>query len=148
MTSHFEYKGHFGSAQVDSENGVLFGRLLYIRDVIGYDASTVQELRIAFEVAVDDYLDACSEKGIEPDTPCKGSFNIRIGPERHRSVALLARNKGLGLNEYVCWALDEVEAATRTVVHRHEVTVTDAREWVATTANGATWEVTSGTAKH
>jgi predicted HicB family RNase H-like nuclease len=65
MTSHFEYKGHFGSAEVDSENGVLFGRLLYIRDVIGYDASTVQELRIAFEEAVDDYLESNSS-GSEP----------------------------------------------------------------------------------
>jgi predicted HicB family RNase H-like nuclease len=144
MTGHFEYKGYLGSAEVDAENNVLFGRLLFIRDVIGYSAATVQDMRQAFEEAVDDYLEACAERHEEPDVPCKGSFNVRIGPERHRTAAMRAREKGVGLNEYVCWALDEVARTPATVVHRYEVTVTAAQEWQATTASQGTWEVSSG----
>ncbi len=108
MTGHFEYKGYLGSADVDAKNDVLFGRLLFIRDVIGYSGTSVAQLRQAFEEAVDDYLEVCAERGEEPDVPCKGSFNVRIGPERHRIASMRAREKGIGLNEYVCWALDEV----------------------------------------
>lgn len=153
MSSHFEYKGYLGSAEVDAENGVLHGRLLFIRDAIGYSAPTVQELRSAFESAVDDYLGACAEEGDEPDIPCKGSFNVRVGPERHRDAALRARQKGLGLNEYVCTALDEAarSAAQRTVVHRHEFVLTTGTEptkRVAASGQPSAWEPLGGTAKH
>ena len=125
MTNQFEYGGYIGSAEVDAENHVLFGRLLFIRDAIGYSAETVEGLESAFREAVDDYLAACAEEGSEPDVPCKGSFNVRVGPERHRKVALAARSQGLGLNEFVCVALDDaIEPHTpQTVIHNHPVTV-------------------------
>src|ERR1700726_3887523 len=93
MNKQFEYQGYIGSAEVDIENGLLFGRLLFIRDAITYNAATVEELKDAFHEAVDDYLAACEEDGSEPDVPCKGSFNVRVGPERHRKVAIAARNQ-------------------------------------------------------
>ena len=119
MKSHFEYAGYLGSAEVDAENGVLFGRLLFIRDAIGYSASTVEGLEQAFREAVDDYLELCKEDGSEPDVPCKGSFNVRVGPERHREAAIAARRMDLGLNEFVCFAVDNAIQA-RTVVHKYE----------------------------
>ena len=122
MNGTFEYKGYLGSAEVDAEDGILHGRLLFIRDAIGYHGTTVAELRSAFEEAVDDYLAACAEHGDQPDVPCKGSFNVRVGPERHRTAALRARQKGIGLNEYMCDALDEAARNVQpyTVIHRHE----------------------------
>jgi predicted HicB family RNase H-like nuclease len=122
MTNQFEYQGYVGSAEVDIENGVLFGRLLFIRDAIGYNAATVEELKQAFEDAVDDYLAACKEDGSEPDVPCKGSFNVRVGPERHRKVAIAARNQGIDLNEFVVAALDKAiePQGQKTVVHNHQ----------------------------
>ena len=125
MTDHLEYAGYIGSAEVDSENGILFGRLLFIRDAIGYQADTVPELKVAFREAVDDYLAACKEEGSEPDVPCKGSFNVRVGPERHRKVAIAARVAGVGLNDFVAQALDSAlePKETKTVVnnvHNHQ----------------------------
>jgi predicted HicB family RNase H-like nuclease len=125
VTKDLEYKGYIGSAEVDLESGTLFGRLLFIRDVIGYNGSTVTELRQAFESAVDDYLATCAEEGDEPDVPCKGSFNVRVGPDLHKEVALLARKRGVSLNDLVCSALENtVRPPARTLVYRHEVTVT------------------------
>jgi predicted HicB family RNase H-like nuclease len=121
MNDIFEYRGYLGSAEVDSENDVLFGRLLYIRDVIGYHGTSVSELKAAFREAVDDYLAACAEEGSEADKPCKGSFNVRVGPERHRRVAVAARVAGVGLNEFVALAIDNaLEPKSTKIVHNHQ----------------------------
>jgi predicted HicB family RNase H-like nuclease len=87
----YEYKGYLGSAEVDAENSVLVGKLLFIRDAIAYSASDVAGLKRAFEEAVDDYLRSCAEAGDQPDTPCKGSFNVRVSPQLHRKIAVAAR---------------------------------------------------------
>lgn len=58
-------------------------------------------LRKAFEEAVDDYLEMCGKQGIEPEKPLKGSFNVRIGPELHRKLALAAARKRISLNKYI-----------------------------------------------
>lgn len=126
MKKHFEYHGYLGSAEISVEDGVLFGKLLFIRDTITYEATNVQDLEVAFREAVDDYLETCRELNDEPDTPCKGSFNVRVGPQLHRDVALAARCKGMGLNEYVCAALTSAvnaEHQSQHIHHHHEVTV-------------------------
>ena len=72
MSNVFEYLGYLGSAEVDADSRALVGKLLFIRDVITYSASSVPELEIEFKAAVDDYLATCAELGDEPDIPCKG----------------------------------------------------------------------------
>lgn len=112
MKAALEYRGYLGSAEVDVENDVLVGRLLFIEDVIGYSADSAATLRAAFEEAVDDYLASCIEDRREPDVPFKGSFNVRIGAERHRRAALAAQRRGQTLNEFVGEAIDAaVQAA-------------------------------------
>ena len=153
MNTHFEYKGYLGSAEVDPEGCVLVGKLLFIRDIITYSALTVPELERAFREAVDDYLRSCADSGDEPDLPLKGSFNVRVGPERHRAAAIAARRRGIGLNDFVCVALDRTMSAdlAKTVIHRHEVTVIftgEPRHLTAFTSDPASWEISGGSAKH
>lgn len=116
--SVFEYKGYLGSADVDIEGNALVGKLLFIRDTITYSAHDVAGLEAAFREAVDEYLATCEGLGERPDIPCKGSFNVRVGPERHREAALNARKKGIGLNEFVCQAID-LACSSRTEHHTH-----------------------------
>jgi predicted HicB family RNase H-like nuclease len=139
MNSIFEYAGYIGSAEVDSENGILYGRLLFIRDVISYQANTVPELKAAFCEAVDDYLAACKEDGSEPDVPCKGSFNVRVGPERHRKVTIAARIAEVGLNEFVVQALDRaLDPKAKTVVHNHQWVMVAGEQRTAFTGDSPT----------
>jgi predicted HicB family RNase H-like nuclease len=145
MKDYFEYKGYLGSAEVDTEGNVLVGKLLFIRDVIAYSAKTPAGLVKAFHAAVDDYLQTCAELGDEPDTPCKGTFNVRIGPALHREAAVVARSKGMSLNEFVCEAL---KAASQTQarqqiehVHKHE----HQHKLLVTTEKQTQYLVTSGT---
>ncbi|MES2319073.1 MAG: hypothetical protein V4631_16475 [Pseudomonadota bacterium] len=54
------YKGYQGSAEVSLEDDCLFGRLLFLSDLVTYEAQTVTALRQPFEAAVDYYLEQCA----------------------------------------------------------------------------------------
>ena len=49
--------------------------------------------------------DFCEEKGIEPQKTYKGTFNVRISPELHRSLAVYAASHHMTLNSTVEEAL-------------------------------------------
>lgn len=106
MTPAFEYKGYLGSAEINLTDDILHGNLMFIKDIITYAAHSPQALKTAFEEAVDDYLQTCAELGDEPNVPFKGTFNVRVGPERHRRAALVAANLQVSLNDVVVRALD------------------------------------------
>lgn len=99
--NQIEYKGYIGSAEVDVADGILHGKLLFISDVVTYEASSIKELQINFHEAVDSYLKLCKELGDIPDTPCKGSFNIRIGPDLHIQCAIAANLNNISLNDWI-----------------------------------------------
>lgn len=61
---------------------------------------------------VDDYLELCVKKRIEPEKAYKGSFNVRISPDLHRSIAIHAIQDGMTLNKYVEEALQNAISAT------------------------------------
>lgn len=99
------YKGFEGSAEIDTELDVCRGKLLFIPDLVTYEAPSAAELKTEFEAAVDDYLDTCRELGREPHRPYKGSFNVRVEPEMHRDAVLYAARKGSKLNDVVVQGL-------------------------------------------
>lgn len=63
MNIHFQYKGYFGSAEVNLVDNILYGKLLFINDIVTYVAETPKKLEVAFREAVDDYLQTCAELG-------------------------------------------------------------------------------------
>ncbi len=101
------YKGYVGSAELSAEDGLFFGRIRFIRDLVSYEAETARGLVAAFEAAVDEYLADCTAEGRAPDAPFKGSFNIRTGAPLHRRLALSALERGVSLNELVARTLEQ-----------------------------------------
>jgi len=57
------------------------------------------------EESVDFYLSCCEQEGKQPDRPWSGRFNVRIDPEVHRRLVILAESRGQSLNEMVGAAL-------------------------------------------
>lgn len=102
-----EYEGYSGSAEISVEDNCLHGKILFIRDLVAYQASTPDDLKKEFISAVDDYIQTCREYGKAPDKPCKGSFNIRISPELHRKAVLESLKNDVSLNEIVSKAIDQ-----------------------------------------
>ena len=85
-----------------SENDRLFfGKVLGVRALISYEGTTATELVEDFHGAVDDYLELCAQQGIEPEKAYKGSFNVRVSPELHRTAAVYAAMQKISLNSFV-----------------------------------------------
>lgn len=106
MSDLLQYKNYFGTVEFSVKDNCLYGKLAFIRDLVTYEASTVDDLVNEFQNAVDDYLIDCKKAQREPEVPCKGSFNVRPGPNRHRA-AILALSKGQKLNAFINEAIDE-----------------------------------------
>lgn len=96
-----EYKGYTGTVEFSAEDNILFGKVLGIEGLISYEGDSVAALREDFEAAIDDYLEMCAEKGIEPQKIYKGTFNVRIPSELHRSLAIYAASHNMTLNSTV-----------------------------------------------
>jgi predicted HicB family RNase H-like nuclease len=94
-----EYKGYIGT--LEAEDGVFFGRVAGLRDVITFEGSTFAEVEQAFQESVDDYLAFCAERGEPPDRPYSGRIPLRVSPETHRRAAMHAQSEGLSLNQWI-----------------------------------------------
>jgi len=105
------YKGYSARIEFDDEDEIFVGHIAGIRDVIGFHAETVSDLKAAFREAVDDYIETCAKIGKEPQKPYSGKVMFRINPETHRKAAIAAELAGKSLNQ---WA-DEIlsDAAER-----------------------------------
>jgi predicted HicB family RNase H-like nuclease len=103
MTS---YNIKITTVHFSAEDEVFYGKIIGINDLVSFEGTTVKELKIAFEEAVEDYLETCRELKKEPDKTYKGSFNVRIPSELHRQAALFSAVKNMSLNDFVRYAID------------------------------------------
>ncbi len=101
MNNIMEYKGYSGTVEYSSEDNVLFGKVIGIKSLISYEGQSVDELRSDFEDAVNEYLEICNEKGIEPEKIYKGCINVRIDPLLHKQAYLIAQSKHISLNQFI-----------------------------------------------
>ena len=100
-----EYKGYLGSVEYDAEAKIFHGEIINTRDVITFQGTTVNEIEQAFRGSIDDYITWCNEDGVEPEKPYSGRFNVRLSPELHRQIAILAKKRRMSLNNFVEKAL-------------------------------------------
>lgn len=126
MNNMLEYRGYYGSVAYSSEDRCLMGKLEFIDDLILFDGTTVEEIEVAFHDAVDSYLAFCSDRGKEPSTTFKGTFNVRVGSELHKKAAVAARKNGQTLNDFVKCAIEHLlyeapRAHEQPVYHYHVV---------------------------
>lgn len=121
-----KYKDYEGTAELDMARGICRGKILFIDDLVTYQAATPAELRAEFETAVDDYLATCAEVGKEPQRPFRGMFNVRVPPALHRTAALRAASDEVSLNDIVVRALDCFLSARTDINHNVVITLAGA----------------------
>lgn len=112
-----KYKDYEGTAELDMARGVCRGKILFISDLVTYEAALPSELQKEFEAAVDDYIETSIALGREAQKPLKGQFNVRISPSLHKEVTLRALTDNISLNEVVVNALDAYMHARVDVNH-------------------------------
>jgi predicted HicB family RNase H-like nuclease len=101
-----EYKGYSAKVEFDESANVFHGEVLHLRDVITFEATTVDDLWEEFRDSINDYLDFCRTRGEEPERPFSGKFMVRIDPDLHRSAAVAAAKAGHSLNAWVSGAIE------------------------------------------
>ncbi|MGH6737330.1 MAG: type II toxin-antitoxin system HicB family antitoxin [Methyloceanibacter sp.] len=131
--SVLNHKGYQGSAEY--EDGYLVLKILHIDDSISTHVTNTSKAQEAFAELVDDYLETCRELGKEPARPCKGSFNVRVGPDLHKAALHAAARRNQSLNAWVCDAISRQLANDLSDARRD-------REWLESLRQGAV--VTAG----
>ena len=91
------YKGYTARPEYSVEDRVFYGTILGIDDMVDFQSESAKDLKF------------CAEIGKEPQKKYSGLFNVRIPPELHRELSLLAQAEGISLNK-------AVEQAIRTMV--------------------------------
>ena len=104
-----KYKGYeAGPIDFDPDDGTFSGVVVGLKDVVYFEGTTADELKISFQAGIDDYLALCAERGEEPDRPFNGKILVRTEPALHRKAALRAAADGLSLSQ---WIARQIEAA-------------------------------------
>ena len=107
--STMTYKGYAAKIEYSDDDDCFVGHIAGIKDVIGFHADSVKELRRAFEEAVDDYLVTCEKIGRAPQKPYSGKLMLRVPPEIHARAAMMAEAHGMSINQ---WAADVLSKAS------------------------------------
>ena len=81
-----------------------------VRDLLTFHGESVDEVRQAFEEALDFYLETSAERGEMPNKPYSGKLLLRVAPEVHAAVATAAEVSGKSINQ---WAAERLSAAAK-----------------------------------
>ena len=107
MSNLLSYKNYNGTVEYSKEDKCLFGKVVGVKSLLSYEGTSVEELETEFQNVINEYLKDCEERGVTPEQPYKGSFNVRINPELHRTIAIYAIENGKSLNAAVEEALKQ-----------------------------------------
>ena len=77
LMESFSYKGYKGTAKIDLTDNALYGKILYIPNLVVYSSNTVKGLRAQFEHSVDWYIEQLSTTFGE----ITNSFNMSFDEE-------------------------------------------------------------------
>ena len=101
MSKPMTHKGYSARIEYSDKDGCFVGRVSGIRDIITFHGESVQDVRQAFEEAVDFYLASCAERGEAPNKPFTGRLMVRISPELHSAIAMAARRNHKSINAWI-----------------------------------------------
>jgi predicted HicB family RNase H-like nuclease len=104
MSKPMSHKGYGAKIEYSDEHGCLIGRVSDIGHRITFQGDSVENIRQAFEEAVDLYLAGCTERGEEPEKPATTPSVVRVSPALHRVLALAAGQEKKSVNEWLAEA--------------------------------------------
>lgn len=90
--------GYQAKIEYDEALDLFRGEILGLSGGADFYGKTPKELRAEFRKSLDVYLEVCKEKGTEPRRTFSGKFNLRIPPELHERLAIVAQAEGKSIN--------------------------------------------------
>lgn len=92
--------------EYDEDLDMFRGEILGLNGGADFYGKTPKELRTEFKKSLHVFLDVCREKGIEPRRNYSGKFNLRISPDLHERLAIVAQAEGKSINTIAQEALE------------------------------------------
>jgi predicted HicB family RNase H-like nuclease len=90
--------GYQARIDYDPETDMFRGEILGLNGGADFYGRNPKELRTEFRKSLEVFLAVCKEQGIEPRRSFSGKFNLRIPPELHEKLALVAQAEGKSIN--------------------------------------------------
>jgi predicted HicB family RNase H-like nuclease len=103
--------GYKARIEYDAELDMFRGEILGLNGGADFWGKNPKELRAEFKKSLQVFLDVCREKGIEPRRSYSGKFNLRISPDLHEKLAIVAEAEGKSINTLAQEAIQQRVAA-------------------------------------
>jgi predicted HicB family RNase H-like nuclease len=104
-------EGYNAKIEYDAELDMFRGEILSLTGGADFYGRNPKELRAEFKTSLRVFLEVCREKGIEPRRNYSGKFNLRISPDLHEKLAIVAQAEGKSINSVAQEALQRRVAA-------------------------------------
>ena len=101
MGKLMEYRGFHANVNYDVESDVLVGEVFDSKDSIRFQASTINHLTVGFHRCVDEYIERCYEKGVNPHKEYDGVLELTLALETYRKAVLAANKQHITLDQFV-----------------------------------------------
>ena len=102
MKNIMKYKDYWAKIEYSDEDECFCGKIEGLKnDLICFEGKTVKELKKDFMDAIDHYLETCKNLKQKPEIQCRGSLNIRLGPELHTEAKIKSEEKNISINEFI-----------------------------------------------
>lgn len=100
--------GYQAKIEYDAEMDLFRGEILGLNGGADFYGRDPAELREEFRRSLTVFLEVCRERGIEPRRHYSGKFNLRISPELHEQLAIVAQAQGKSINTLAQEALQRM----------------------------------------
>ncbi len=90
--------GYQAKIEYDPELDLFRGEILGLNGGADFYGMNPKALRAEFRKSLQVFLAVCAEKGLDPRRQFSGKFNLRISPELHERLAIVAQAEGKSIN--------------------------------------------------
>lgn len=108
MNNTLSYKGFTAKVEYSAADELFVGRVLGIKDIIGFHGETVEELKAEMKGMIDFHIEVCKKSGEKLKKSYSGKVFLRLPSELHARIAETAEASGKSINE---WGKDVLEKA-------------------------------------
>lgn len=105
MNNVMTYKNYTARVEFDPRDNIFVGRVLGVRDIIGFHGETVADLTADFHAAIEHYIEVCKRENKTPEKPASGKLMLRVPPEVHAAALVAAKAHGKSLNQWAAEVL-------------------------------------------
>jgi len=96
-----EYKGYVAKIEFDEADQIFVGDVIGIEDIICFHSEDAKKIIPIFHDMVDGYIKTSKKRGIVPQKSFSGKFIVRVPPELHAKLTVLANAANKSLNTWL-----------------------------------------------